>query len=94
MLSVQPPPELEQRRSTSSRTLCYFTLDDLFWPFFRKGTKIRVILSILSKKDFEFQKEEYHTMSKQEPFKGVIGRTVADSTPWWPEPKRSERRKP
>jgi hypothetical protein len=28
-------------------------------------------------------------MSKQEPFKGVIGRTVAESTPWWPEPKRS-----
>ena len=28
-------------------------------------------------------------MSKQEPFKGLIGRTVADSTPWWPEPKRT-----
>jgi arylsulfatase A-like enzyme len=28
-------------------------------------------------------------MSKQQPFKGVIGRTVAESTPWWPEPKRS-----
>jgi len=28
-------------------------------------------------------------MSKRQIFKGVIGRTVADSTPWWPEPKRS-----
>ena len=28
-------------------------------------------------------------MSKQQKFKGVIGRTYADSTPWWPEPKRS-----
>jgi len=28
-------------------------------------------------------------MSKSEPFKGVIGRTIAESTPWWPEPKRT-----
>ena len=24
-----------------------------------------------------------------EPFEGVIGRTLADSTPWWPEPARA-----
>ena len=28
-------------------------------------------------------------MSRSEPFKGVIGKTYADSTPWWPEPKRT-----
>jgi arylsulfatase A-like enzyme len=28
-------------------------------------------------------------MSKSEPFKGVIGRTHTESTPWWPEPKRT-----
>ena len=33
-------------------------------------------------------------MSKQQPFKGVIGRTIAESTPWWPEPKRPGDRSP
>jgi arylsulfatase A-like enzyme len=28
-------------------------------------------------------------MGKQQLFKGAIGRTYKDSTPWWPEPKRS-----
>ncbi|MBW2053330.1 MAG: hypothetical protein JRG97_03370 [Deltaproteobacteria bacterium] len=28
-------------------------------------------------------------MSSRDPFKGVIGRTTEDSTPWWPEPKRT-----
>jgi len=28
-------------------------------------------------------------MSSRDPFKGVIGRTNEDSTPWWPEPKRT-----
>jgi len=28
-------------------------------------------------------------MSNREPFKGVIRRTYEDSTPWWPEPKRT-----
>ncbi len=29
-------------------------------------------------------------MSNHEPFKGKIGRTIHDSVPWWPEPKRSD----
>jgi len=29
-------------------------------------------------------------MSKRETFQGVIGRTVAESKPWWPGPKRSK----
>ena len=29
-------------------------------------------------------------MSLSEQFKGKIGRTVKESTPWWPDPKRSE----
>ena len=29
-------------------------------------------------------------MSSSEQFKGKIGRTVKESTPWWPDPKRSE----
>ncbi len=28
-------------------------------------------------------------MAKPQPFQGVIGRTIAESTPWWPEPRRS-----
>jgi arylsulfatase A-like enzyme len=28
-------------------------------------------------------------MSHEEPFKGVLGRTYKESTPWWPEPKRT-----
>ena len=28
-------------------------------------------------------------MTHRETFKGHIGRTYQDSTPWWPEPKRS-----
>jgi arylsulfatase len=29
-------------------------------------------------------------MSSSEQFKGKLGRTVKESTPWWPDPKRSE----
>jgi len=29
-------------------------------------------------------------MSSNQPFKGRIGRTVKESRPWWPDPKRSE----
>ena len=33
-------------------------------------------------------------MSSRDPFKGVIGRTTEDSTPWWPEPKRTVKDSP
>jgi len=33
-------------------------------------------------------------MSHYEKFKGVIGRTVKESTPWWPEPKRTVKNTP
>ncbi len=33
-------------------------------------------------------------MSHRERFEGVIGRTVEESTPWWPEPKRTVKDSP
>ena len=33
-------------------------------------------------------------MIHKEPFKGVIGRTYRESTPWWPEPKRTSENNP